>query len=298
MSSVREQKQAFLSVNDAFVSKVEPYVDKSKLKGWSPLRIYNLILFVIHIVIAIVLLIYFKKIRSDTPVNYINLDLFNHAFQLNSDGTFFDVISKKVLSVKESGVTTLIVTFFAITAGFHLLYAINPGNIYVNAVQNGNNFLRFLEYSCSATIMVVIIALLSGVKDYQNYILLVVSSIAIMSTGQWFETSTGKSKWIPIIVGFLVLSGVFGVILYSFRQRLKEAKDAGFKVPKWLYAVVWVLFAFYAAFGFVPIAQMLFKGNYLKYEYTYLTLSLLSKTSLGILVAVGFAQRSKAQNPS
>lgn len=146
--------------------------------------------------------------------------------------------------------------------------------------------------------MVVIIALLSGVKDYQNYILLVVSSIAIMSTGQWFETSTGKSKWIPIIVGFLVLSGVFGVILYSFRQRLKEAKDAGFKVPKWLYAVVWVLFAFYAAFGFVPIAQMLFKGNYLKYEYTYLTLSLLSKTSLGILVAVGFAQRSKAQNPS
>jgi ABC-type proline/glycine betaine transport system permease subunit len=119
-----------------------------------------------------------------------------------------------------------------------------------------------------------------------------------MSTGQWFETSTGKSKWIPIIVGFLVLGGVFWTIFASFKKRLQEAKDNGFKVPSWLYAVVFVMFAFYASFGFVPVAQMIFKGNYRRYEYAYLTLSLVSKASLGILVAVGFGQRSKASNPS
>ena len=73
---------------------------------------------------------------------------------------------------------------------------------------------------------------------------------------------------------------------------------AGFKVPAWLYAVVIVMFAFYASFGFVPIAQMIFKGNYRTYEYTYLTLSLVSKASLGLLVAIGFGQRSSAANPS
>lgn len=286
-------------INKTLVEKIEPHIDKSKVKGWSGLRIYNMILFVIHIVIAIFLLIYFAKIRkSSTPVAGINLDLFNHAFTLNSDGSFYQVVSEKVLSVSEGGVETLIITFFAITAGFHLLYALNPGNIYLNAISKGNNFLRWIEYSISATIMIVIIALLSGVKDYSNYILLVVSSIAIMSTGQWFETATGKSKWIPIVIGFIVLAGVFATIFYSFRKRLQEAKASGFKVPAWLYATVWVLFAFYASFGFVPIAQMIFKGDYVKYEYAYLTLSLLSKASLGILVAVGFGARSQSQQPS
>lgn len=150
----------------------------------------------------------------------------------------------------------------------------------------------------SATIMIVIIALISGVKDIQNYLALIVGSVAIMSTGQWFETAKGNARWVPIIVGFIVLAGVFGTILWSFYQRLKEAKAAGFKVPGWLYSVVWVLFAFYASFGFVPVAQMVFGGNFRKYEYVYLTLSLAAKASLGGLVAYGFGQRTKGPNPS
>lgn len=281
------------------VSKVDPHVKSIYYTKMDPLRKYNMVLFAIHIVIAIVLLIYFQKIKNpNKPVNYVNLDLFEHAFTLNSSGTFFDVFSKKVASVKEGGITALIITFFVITAAFHLLYAVNPGNVYLEAVKSGNNFLRWIEYSISATIMVVIIALLSGVKDVGNYVLLVVASIGIMSTGQWFETATGRSKWIPILVGFILLAGVFMTIFANFRERLKEAKDAGFKVPSWLYLVVIVLFAFYASFGFVPIAQMIFKGSYRKYEYTYLTLSLAAKASLGLLVAVGFGQRSQAQNPS
>lgn len=158
--------------------------------------------------------------------------------------------------------------------------------------------MRWIEYSLSATIMLIIIGLLSGVKDIQNYFVLITSAFAIMWTGQWFESSSGSMRWVPIIIGFVLLAGVFSVIFKSFSDRLKEAKDAGFKVPSWLYAVVIVLFIFYASFGFVPVAQILFKGDYRKYEYTYLTLSLVSKATLGLLVAIGFGQRSQASNPS
>jgi len=279
----------------ALAKEIDPLVKNKTFRGWDPLRRYNLILAIIHIVIAVALVIYFSRIKSSAnAVNYVNLDLFTLAFQFNSSTNFFQAVAEKVGNAGESGITTLIITFFAITAGFHLLYALNPGNIYTNAIKAGNNYLRWIEYGISATIMIVIIALLSGVKEIGNYVLLVVSSLAIMSTGQWFETATGKSKWIPILVGFLVMGGVFWTIFSAFRRRLKEANAAGFKVPTWLYLVVFVMFGFYASFGFVPVAQMLFGGNYRRYEYTYLTLSLVSKASLGLLVAVGFGQRSQA----
>lgn len=296
-------KGIYLGPADVLVEKVDPYVKNSVYQRWDPLRKYNLILAVIHIVIAIALTIYFARIRAkNDKVNYVNLDILTHAFNFvnptQNQGNFFQFVSEKVASLDEKGVATLVVSFFAITAGFHLLYAFNPCNIYLDAVNRGNNYLRWIEYGISATIMIVIIALLSGVKDVGNYVLLIVSSLAIMSTGQWFETATGKSKWLPIIVGFVVMGGVFLTIFSSFRKRLMEAKDAGFTVPTWLYAVVFVMFGFYASFGFVPIAQMIFKRNYRRYEYTYLTLSLASKATLGLLVAFGFGQRSQADNPS
>jgi hypothetical protein len=146
--------------------------------------------------------------------------------------------------------------------------------------------------------MLAIIAILSGVKDVNNYVLLVTSGFGMIWTGQWFETSKKPSNYVPIIVGFILLAGAFQVILASFRARLNEAKAAGFNLPTWLWMTVIVLFIFYASFGFVPIAQNVRGGNYRTYEKTYLTLSLASKATLGILVGYGFGQRSKAENAS
>jgi hypothetical protein len=259
------------------------------------LRRYNLILFAIHITLAIFLAVYLNRQRKKgTTLQGIDLDLFEHAFKINPDMTFAEVISERITRVKEGDVITLIVTFFAITAGFHLLYFLNPNDVYIKAVKRENNFLRWIEYSVSATIMIVIIALLSGVKNINNYILITVASIGVMSTGQLFETTEGKKskKWLPILLGFLLLMGIFSVVFRSFKKRLQEAEKAGANIPKWLYGVVYIMFAFYASFGFVPIAQMIFKGSYIIYEYIYLTLSLVSKTTLGMLVAFGFSQRN------
>lgn len=263
------------------------------------LQKYNMILFIVHLVLMIVFIIYFKSIiKSDSQPSRINLSLYEHIFRYDPTGKTFTPGSKEAFTFKESTVSNMIVSFFGITAAFHLFYALNPSNMYLNAVKNGNNYFRWIEYSITATMMLVIIAILSGVKDVQNYFMLVSSAFAMIWTGQWYETSDRNGRFASILVGFVLLVGAFQVIISSFRARLSEAKAAGFNLPTWLWMTVIVLFIFYASFGFVPIAQSTFGGNYRTYEKTYLTLSLASKASLGMLVAYGFGQRSKAENAS
>ena len=266
---------------------------------WDPLQKYNFVLFIVHVILTVVIWFYLTSvISSDTTPEGINLDLFDHIFNADVNSNTFEVVSQRALAVGEQGVANLIASFFAVTAGFHLLYALNPGDVYLKAVRNGNNYLRWLEYSISATIMIIIIALLSGVKDIKTFFVLTTSAIGMIATGQWFETSMGNARWIPIIVGFVLLAGIFATVFASFQNRLDDARRAGYDLPGWLWAIVVVLFIFYASFGFVPIAQMFFKGNYRRYEYAYLTLSLLSKATLGILVATGFGQRTQSQTPT
>lgn len=267
--------------------------------SWDPLQRYNFVLFVIHLILTFVLYIYFWSVNNpNQSISAINIDLYDHVYILNPETNLYDVVSQKTKNVKDSDVTNMIVGYFGMTATFHLFYALNPGNVYLEAVKNKNNYFRWLEYTITATTMVVVIALLSGVKDIKAYPALVVASIGMISTGQWFEMSDGGARWIPIIVGFILLLGIFITIGWSFNDRLRDAKNAGQDIPSWLWLVVIILAVFYVSFGAVPVAQTIFGGNYRRYEYTYLTLSLLSKTSLGMFVGYGFGQRIKAGNPS
>lgn len=269
---------------------------------WDGLQKYNFVLFVVHILLAIIFTIYFRRVLDPSkPVSSINLSLYDHVFETdmtNPDGPL-KVISEVAADVSESTVGNLIVSFFAITGAFHLFYALNPNGVYINAVLRGNNYFRWIEYSITATIMLFIIAILSGVKDIKAYYTLVVSGIAMIATGQWFETSKGMARWLPILVGFILLMGAFLTIWTSFRDRLDDANAAGFNLPTWLWLTIIILFAFYASFGFVPVAQMIFPGiTPRNAEKVYLTLSLTSKATLGMLVAYGFGQRSQSTTPS
>ena len=270
--------------------------------GWDGLQKYNFVLFIVHIILAVIFIIYFRRVLDPAkPVSSINLSLYDHVFKsdmTNPTGPL-KVISEVAADVSESTIGNLIVSFFAITAAFHLFYALNPRGVYLNAVLRGNNYFRWIEYSITATIMLFIIAILSGVKDIKSYFALLASAVAMIATGQWFETTKGMARWLPILVGFILLMAAFLTIWTSFRDRLNDVNAAGIKLPTWLWATIIVLFIFYASFGFVPIAQIIFPGlNYRNAEKVYLTLSLTSKATLGMLVAYGFGQRAQSSTSS
>lgn len=219
----------------------------------------------------------------------------------------------------------LLVSFFFITGSFHLYYYLGNGNPddapsfrngYSRAIKNSNNFYRWIEYSITATMMLYIIALTSGVKDTNIYLLLFATNVTMISLGQQVEVAVrdGKSWWLPMITSFLLLISEFVVITRSFWQRLGQVNDflksstnssitGGRTIPEWLKAMIIVLFLLFSCFGIVS----LYGAYYYKYaeyreefyesiEKYYIILSFVAKATLGVFIAYGTSQRQKGWN--
>jgi hypothetical protein len=272
------------------------------------LKTYNLLLFIIHLILAVSFSIYFVKINTkykNDPVKGLDFSLRDHELDINKNNGKIEVswesVEKTVISVKNLQV--FIILFFLITAIFHLYYYLTSETTYKHMIETSNNYIRWIEYSISSTIMLLIIALSSGVKDINIYALLMVTNIAMISQGQLVEkaVSEGKSWIVPMITGFALLIGEFVIIINSFNTRVREVdnflkknpKDGYSRIPKWLYYMIFVLFAFYSCFGFISLWGAYSKIKYENVEKMYLLFSLLSKATLGAFLAYGLGQRQK-----
>lgn len=262
------------------------------------LLIWNWVLFIIHLTLGIGLLIYFNVREEGSEIDFALYDIkLNYDEDQNPTAT-----AEEALGTNRKTVEYLIVSFFLVTAFFHLLYATNAfgSGAYLRAIQNNNNYFRWIEYAISASIMIVIINLISGVKSLDANILSLVGSIAVMLQGNSVETSLrrnldgyekNKDYIIPTVTGWILLTAIFGIVVKNFFQRISEVKDAGFDIPSWIPAVIFPTIFWYVSFGVVQLVQITRGGDYRKYEYTYLVLSLLSKAFLGIYLAFGLSQR-------
>jgi hypothetical protein len=182
----------------------------------------------------------------------------------------------------------------------HLMYA-SLGSYYRGLIDRKNNYLRWIEYAISATIMLIIVGISSGVKDLDSITLFVFALPAVMVIGNAVECSLAAggpmSSSISATVGaWLMLIGIFVVMMRSFVAATKTAKEMGAKVPDFVPVVVIVTMFFFASFGIVQILQMCgfykTRGGYPAVELSYITLSFVSKTLLALLVASGLVARS------
>ena len=94
-------------------------------------------------------------------------------------------------------------------------------------MTNQNNYLRWVEYSITSTIMLYIIALISGVKDTKLYQVLWTMNIGMIAQGQLIETAVhkGESCWIPMITGFSLLVAEWSVILREYLERINQVNS-------------------------------------------------------------------------
>jgi hypothetical protein len=201
-------------------------------------------------------------------------------------------------------VPILVTLFFGVTSAAHFAYAINYNSFYINeVVKDGRNRFRWVEYGISATIMMIIIAFSSGVKDAYTIVMIAAAVASVMFTGYWFEqlpkSFSRAEKSVPIFVGFFLLFSVFLVVWWSFNDRVEDYKaiaaseNAEDEFPSWIRYMIFVLFAFYASFGFVPVAQLVFpSASFIRFEGVYLVLSVAAKATLGGFLAYGYSQRA------
>jgi hypothetical protein len=159
----------------------------------------------------------------------------------------------------------------------HVLYCYNYEK-YKKYIENKQNIFRWIEYSFSASLMIVTIYLVAGVTDLAALIGAFGNTAAMISYGYQFEKATKDSdKWNCYYFGcaFGILPWIC-ILIYFFHN------GANSNAPWYVYFIIFGLLGQFMGFGIVPVLQLRYKYTYEECEYIYTSLSLTSKTSLAL----------------
>jgi hypothetical protein len=202
----------------------------------------------------------------------------------------------------------LLTSFYIITSLAHLFYAVSGDFYYNKAISSGNNWMRWLEYGVTSSLMVIIVARFAGISDRSALYIIGSANSAVMIMGQITEMSLQKgdtkTAWIATLVGWWTTMWIWGsCIIPKFSQSISELREANIPIPDFVQWVIWAQFAFFMSFGVVQLSQLIsvkgttdedrkksYLANYPKYESVYIALSLVAKTTLGASMIYGLTK--------
>ena len=172
-----------------------------------------------------------------------------------------------------------IALFLALAGLDHLLTSTFARKTYERDLKRGINRFRWIEYSMSATIMVIIISLYWGIVTINALIVIAGANVAMILFG-WLQermnppgrtSTTMMPFWFGAFVGLTPWLAM-GVNLFFFSD-----------VPSAIYAILIVQGVFFFCFGLNQWLQFRGVGRWADYafgEKTYLVLSLAAKSLL------------------
>lgn len=175
-----------------------------------------------------------------------------------------------------------VAVFLFMSALAHLLI-VSPGiySWYRANLRKKRNYARWIEYSFSSSLMVVLIALLVGIADIAALVAIAGVNASMILFGllqEKYESPGEAVGWLPFWFG--VLAGAvpwvaIGIYLFT--------PGTGVSAPGFVYAIFFSLFAFFNVFAIVMVLQYRRVGRWAEYEYgeyTYILLSLVAKSAL------------------
>jgi hypothetical protein len=204
----------------------------------------------------------------------------------------------------------LVVSFFALSAFFQTLTAFCTSIISAPTI-------RFVEYSFSAAVMIVAIALQIGIMHAQILVLLATLTWATMMCGlvsekintvirgtrahdyktikdggdpsdiQFSPRTKHELRKVMVIshcIGWVLIIVTFFILMDSFHQ---HSCDSPHGAPKFVWAIIYGELGLFAAFGVVQLLQIVDAIDVKQAEMGFIVLSFTSKTVLGWLVYAG-----------
>ena len=214
-----------------------------------------------------------------------------------TDGTFCIGSVTKPVSCDSDGcygidIGWLIISFHLLSFVFQSFAALTDktgalcGYKYSDMILDNKNPLRFVEYSFSASIMLISIALLNGVTDINLITSIGVLTSACQLCGLVVEyVENIKIKWLLHITGWLQFCWAYGIIGHAFFRSIDAASGTtGGGPPSFVYVIVVLLFLLYSSFGFVQLSELICEINPYKKEQAYVILSLTAKLLLGWMI--------------
>ena len=176
-----------------------------------------------------------------------------------------------------------VVSFLALSAFFHFLIS-SPKFFprYAAGLKNNRNFFRWVEYSLSSSIMIWLIAQITGITDIAALFSIFAANAAMIMFGALQEKyeQPGSGGLLPFIFGSMVGIVPWILVLIYF---LRPGSESEVAPPAFVIGIVISLFIFFNTFAINQWLQYKQVGkwkSYLQGERSYITLSLIAKTAL------------------
>jgi Heliorhodopsin len=172
-----------------------------------------------------------------------------------------------------------IAVFLGLAALDHLLTATVLRGRYESDLRAGLNRFRWIEYSLSATIMVVLIAFYNGITGISAVIAIVGANTAMILFG-WLQelmNPPGRSHTTLLPFWFGCIAGAAPWIAILINTVGAET------IPTFVYGIIVSLFVFFMSFAVNQWLQYRRIGRWADYAYgerVYLVLSLVAKSAL------------------
>lgn len=237
----------------------------------SSLRTWNLAAGIFHLVSAVVFLVIMTDFSLPITSSYATQD------PAILEGT----PPTQILFTPTFGYG--VAAFSLLSGFFHLLVATGANGSYNRAIAHQQNPYRWIEYSFSATLMIVLITMLLGEYDIGALIGVAGANVAMILFGWVMERQNRPGHdvdWYPFVFGCIAGAVPWIVIAIYFQGALGNADEA---VPPWVWGILFSVFALFNCFAVNQFLQYRQVGRWRSYvfgERGYIVLSFVAKTAL------------------
>lgn len=176
-----------------------------------------------------------------------------------------------------------VAAFLLLASADHLLMAAPGVNRWYEAnLDRGANYARWIEYSVSASIMIVLIAMLTGITSVYALIGLFAANAAMILFGLLMERENPlgeRVRWLPFWFGSIVGAAPWMAIAVAIIGAQTESEG----VPTFVFAIFVSLFVLFNSFAVNMALQYRRVGPWRDYRFGeagYIVLSLTAKSAL------------------
>lgn len=181
--------------------------------------------------------------------------------------------------------------FFFLSAAAHLTLAFPARGWYERHLQRGQNPARWIEYALSSSVMIVVIAELSGIQEIGTLVAIFGINAAMNLFGWSMEAANeGRSRvqWLHYVFGCIAGAVPWLVITIALWTSATEPGAAA--IPGFVIAIFVSLFISFNVFAINMVLQYRKVGRWADYLYgerAYMLFSLIAKTLLAWQVFAG-----------
>jgi hypothetical protein len=183
----------------------------------------------------------------------------------------------------ETPLAMMVALFLGLSALAHFIVA-SPQffSRYGKGLEEKRNYFRWVEYSISSSVMIVLIAQITGIADVTALIAIFGVNASMILFG-WLQEKyeqPGNGGWVPFIFG--CIAGIvpwLAVLVYV----LSPGGPPETSAPGFVIGIIVTIFLLFNSFAWVQYKQYKAQGkwsNYLHGERIYIVLSLVAKSLL------------------